>query len=124
VSRDEPRRLQFEADAISAFLDFRPVLDQLRYPLARQGSGGTPWGSTVRSSPRASDILPTPAEASVISRSTDTNLESLAGFRNRLVHDYFRLDRRRVHLFIRTRLDGFRLFAQDVARWLDSSPDS
>ena len=71
-----------------------------------------------------SDILPTLAEASIISRITATELESLAGFRNRLVHDYFRLDHRRVHLFIRTRLDGFRLFAQDVARWLDSSPDS
>jgi uncharacterized protein YutE (UPF0331/DUF86 family) len=69
-----------------------------------------------------SDILPTLADASVVSRTTEAALESLAGFRNRLVHDYFRLEHTRVHLFIRTRLDGFRLFARDVAQWLDSSP--
>lgn len=71
---------------------------------------------------RYSDILPTLADASVVSRATEAELESLAGFRNRLVHDYFRLERTRVHLFIRTRLDGFRHFAADVARRLDSSP--
>lgn len=38
------------------------------------------------------------------------------GSAERFLHDYFRLERTRVHLFIRTRLDGSRHFAADVAR--------
>jgi uncharacterized protein YutE (UPF0331/DUF86 family) len=66
------------------------------------------------------EILPTLAAGGVLSPTTEAALDNLAGFRNRLVHDYFRLDHVRIHAFIRTRLDGFRLFARDVAQWLDT----
>jgi len=37
------------------------------------------------------------------------------GSLNLLVHEYARLDRRRVHEFLDTRLDDLRAFAADVA---------
>jgi uncharacterized protein YutE (UPF0331/DUF86 family) len=68
------------------------------------------------------DILPTLAKASVITRETEGELTSLAGFRNLLVHDYTRVDRVRVHTFLNTRLGGFRRFAADIATFLASQP--
>jgi uncharacterized protein YutE (UPF0331/DUF86 family) len=62
------------------------------------------------------DILPTLAAAAIITRETARELTSLAGFRNLLVHDYTRVDRARVHVFLNTRLDGLRHFAADIAR--------
>ena len=68
------------------------------------------------------DILPTLADASIITRETEGELTSLAGFRNLLVHDYTRVDRARVHAFLNTRLDGFRRFAADIAIFVASQP--
>jgi uncharacterized protein YutE (UPF0331/DUF86 family) len=64
------------------------------------------------------DIVPARADASIIRLETAARLESLAGFRNLLVHEYARLDRRRVHEFLNTRLDDLRAFAADVAGYL------
>lgn len=64
------------------------------------------------------DILPSLAEAGLITRQTLDDLGHLAGFRNVLVHDYVRLDRSRVHAFLTTRLDGLRRFAAEIARLL------
>jgi hypothetical protein len=38
---------------------------------------------------------------------------------NRLVHDYIRLDRTRVHAFLATRLGGLRRFAAEIGRALE-----
>jgi uncharacterized protein YutE (UPF0331/DUF86 family) len=51
-------------------------------------------------------------------------LESIAGFRNILVHDYLRLDRELVHQFLRTRLDALRRFAADIADFLSRTEGS
>lgn len=69
---------------------------------------------------RYGDILPTLAAASIIQAGTAQELANMAGFRNLLVHDYTRVDRRRVHEFLRSRLDGFRRFAADIATYLDT----
>lgn len=61
------------------------------------------------------DILPTLAQAGVISRETQAELTNMAGFRNLLVHDYARLDRARVHGFLSARLAGLRRFAAEIA---------
>lgn len=68
------------------------------------------------------DVLPTLADASVITRETAKDLTSLAGFRNLLVHDYSRVDRARVHAFLNTRLNGFRRFAVDIAEFAARQP--
>ena len=60
------------------------------------------------------EILPTLAQAGVISQGTLDELANLAGFRNLLVHEYVRLDRSRVHAFLTTHLTGLRRFAADI----------
>jgi uncharacterized protein YutE (UPF0331/DUF86 family) len=64
------------------------------------------------------DILPTLVEAGIVTAETARELASIAGFRNLLVHDYTRIDRARVHAFLTSRLDGFRRFAADIARYM------
>ena len=64
------------------------------------------------------DILPTLAEAGIVTDETARELPNIAGFRNLLVHDYARIDRARVHVFLNSRLNGFRDFAADIARYL------
>jgi uncharacterized protein YutE (UPF0331/DUF86 family) len=56
----------------------------------------------------------------VISEETDAQLESLAGFRNVLVHQYAHVDLRRVHSAL-GRLDDFDAFVADVETWLGSA---
>ena len=64
------------------------------------------------------DIPPALAQAGVIRRETAGNLSSLAGFRNVLVHDYLNLDHERVHVFLNSRLDSIRSFAEDIEEFL------
>jgi uncharacterized protein YutE (UPF0331/DUF86 family) len=55
----------------------------------------------------------------VLTAATATRLESLAGFRNILVHDYAEVDLQKVHACLQ-RLDDFEAFVGDVERWLES----
>ena len=56
----------------------------------------------------------------VLSAATARRLESLAGFRNVLVHDYAKVDLRRLHSALE-RLDDFEAFVADVDAWLSST---
>jgi uncharacterized protein YutE (UPF0331/DUF86 family) len=56
----------------------------------------------------------------VLSAATARRLESLAGFRNVLVHDYAEVDLRRLHSAL-ARLDDFDAFTADVDTWLCST---
>jgi uncharacterized protein YutE (UPF0331/DUF86 family) len=62
--------------------------------------------------------VPTLAEAGIVTAETARELANIAGFRNLLVHDYARVDRARVYVFLNARLDGFRHFAADIARYM------
>ena len=53
----------------------------------------------------------------VLSDTTVTRLDGLAGFRNVLVHEYADVDLRRVHAGL-DRLDDFDAFLADVDAWL------
>lgn len=53
----------------------------------------------------------------VLTATTAARLDSLAGFRNILVHDYAGVDLRRVQAGLE-RLDDFEAFVGDVERWL------
>ena len=53
----------------------------------------------------------------VLSDTTVTRLDGLAGFRNVLVHEYADVDLRRVHAGL-DRLDDFDAFVADVDGWL------
>jgi uncharacterized protein YutE (UPF0331/DUF86 family) len=73
---------------------------------------------------RYADIVPTLRSRGVISVETSNALMDLAGFRNLLVHDYGRVDHRRIHGFLRTRLGGFTRFAAEVAVFVQGSSES
>ncbi len=63
------------------------------------------------------DIPTRLASRGVISVATAVRLESLAGFRNVLVHDYATVDTRRVHAGL-GRLDDFDASVADVESWV------
>jgi uncharacterized protein YutE (UPF0331/DUF86 family) len=66
------------------------------------------------------DIPPRLGARGVLSSATAARLESLAGFRNVLVHVYATVDVRRVHAGL-GRLDDFDAFVGDVESWLTRS---
>lgn len=51
-------------------------------------------------------------------------LQSMARFRNLLVHLYWKVDNRRVHRVLRENLDDLRLFREVVARWVQLEDSS
>ncbi len=59
----------------------------------------------------------------LLKRKTMNRLESLAGFRNVLVHDYAEIDLRRVHASL-DRLEDFDAFVSDVEEWLEQQISS
>lgn len=59
---------------------------------------------------------------STVSAGVAERLTGLAGFRNVLVHDYARLDLRRVHAGLE-RLGDLEAFVADVERWLEGEAD-
>ena len=63
------------------------------------------------------EIPPRLVARGVLTSSTAKRLESLAGFRNVLVHDYAKVDVRRVHAGL-ARLEDFEAFVADVETWL------
>ena len=63
------------------------------------------------------EIPPRLLARGVISLETAKRLESLAGFRNVLVHEYADIDLRRLHTGLR-RLDDLEAFVADVESWL------
>jgi uncharacterized protein YutE (UPF0331/DUF86 family) len=73
---------------------------------------------------RYAEILPALFRAGVIQEQTASRLDSLAGFRNILVHDYVRLDRKLVYEFLRTKLHNLRGFGRDVAQFLTAHAGS
>ena len=70
---------------------------------------------------RYADILPALRSHGIVSDATARSLTDLAGFRNLLVHDYGRVDQRRVHQFLETRLGDFTRFAAEVADFLSDA---
>ncbi len=69
------------------------------------------------------DIPKRLAARGVLKRKTMNRLESLAGFRNVLVHDYAEIDLRRVHASL-DRLEDFDAFVSDVEEWLEQQISS
>lgn len=66
------------------------------------------------------EIAPRLAARGVLSTATAARLESLAGFRNVLVHDYATIDVHRLHAGL-GRLDDLEAFVADVEQWLSKS---
>lgn len=54
----------------------------------------------------------------IISENLATSLEGIAGFRNILVHEYGKIDRRRVYQYLLEKLELFKVFKKEVINWL------
>jgi len=65
------------------------------------------------------DVIARLTEHGVITAELGDRLHGLGGFRNLLVHAYLDIDSRRVYEFVRTRLDDFTDFAEQIEGWLD-----
>jgi uncharacterized protein YutE (UPF0331/DUF86 family) len=58
-------------------------------------------------------------EKNVISTNIAKCFTRMGGFRNILVHEYMEIDRQKVYERIQNGLDDFKLFAQEILKWLD-----
>lgn len=54
----------------------------------------------------------------IISENLASSLEGIAGFRNILVHEYGKIDRRRVYQYLLEKLELFKVFKKEVLNWL------
>ncbi|MGQ9555370.1 MAG: type VII toxin-antitoxin system HepT family RNase toxin [Anaerolineae bacterium] len=66
------------------------------------------------------DVFVVLGEEGLLSREMVPRLTQMASFRNRLVHEYARLDDSRVHSILQTRLDDFDAFARAIAIYLST----
>ncbi len=64
------------------------------------------------------DVLPALCRRAVITAELEQRLRGLAGFRNLLVHDYARVEPRRVHELMADRLGDLLDFADALDSWL------
>lgn len=54
----------------------------------------------------------------IISENLASSLEGIAGFRNILVHEYGKIDRRRVYQYLLEKLELFKAFKKEILNWL------
>ncbi|MEK7557933.1 MAG: DUF86 domain-containing protein [Patescibacteria group bacterium] len=54
----------------------------------------------------------------VLSENLASRLEGLVGFRNILVHEYGKIDRKRVYEFLVERTEDFQVFKKEILSWL------
>ena len=67
------------------------------------------------------DLFGKLAAADIVSPDMRNTLREMKGFRNILVHEYAKIDDRLVYEAIRTRMDDFRAFADEIRAYLRSS---
>jgi uncharacterized protein YutE (UPF0331/DUF86 family) len=61
-------------------------------------------------------------EVGALDREFADELRNMAKFRNRLVHLYWEVDDRQVYGILQNRLDDFKRFLNDIARFLEWQP--
>lgn len=60
----------------------------------------------------------------IISENLASSLEGIAGFRNILVHEYGKIDRRRVYQYLLEKLELFKVFKKEILNWLEKKNKS
>lgn len=54
----------------------------------------------------------------IISENLASRLDGIVGFRNILVHEYGKIDRKKVYQYLMERLEDFEIFKKETLRWL------
>lgn len=58
--------------------------------------------------------------AGIISENLAEKLGDISGFRNILVHEYGKIDRKKVYKYLTERIDDFQIFKKEIMKWLKS----
>ncbi len=66
------------------------------------------------------EIISIVYNAGIISENLATKLEGIPGFRNILVHEYGKIDRKRVYRYLMERTNDFQTFKKEILNWLKS----
>lgn len=56
----------------------------------------------------------------ILSEDLASRLEGIVGFRNILVHEYGKIDRKRVYQFLMEKIEDFQNFKKEILSWLKS----
>lgn len=54
----------------------------------------------------------------IISENLASRLDGIVGFRNILVHEYGKIDRKKVYQYLQERLEDFKIFKREILKWL------
>lgn len=54
----------------------------------------------------------------IISGKLAKKLEGIVGFRNILVHEYGKIDRKRVYQYLKKEIEDFKVFKKEILNWL------
>ncbi len=54
----------------------------------------------------------------IISKKVVKELDGIVGFRNILVHEYGKIDRKKVYLYLQEQVDSLRLFRREILTYL------
>lgn len=64
------------------------------------------------------EVISVVYNAGIISEDLTSKLEGIPGFRNILVHEYGKIDRKRVYKYLREKIDDFEIFKKQILKWL------
>jgi len=56
----------------------------------------------------------------IISEDLASRLDGIVGFRNILVHEYGKIDRKRVYQYLMEKTNDFQIFKKEILKWLKS----
>ncbi len=73
-----------------------------------------------------SQIIEILAQQDIIPQEFSQNIRGMAGYRNRLVHEYAKISPEEIHKIIQERLDDFALFSTFIIKYIETErrPDS
>lgn len=54
----------------------------------------------------------------ILSEDLASRLDGTVGLRNILVHEYGKIDRKRVYKFLKEKIENFQIFKKEVLAWL------
>lgn len=64
------------------------------------------------------EIVSVVYNAKIISENLSSKLEGISGFRNILVHEYGKIDRKKVYQYFSQKLGDFKIFKKEILSWL------
>ncbi len=64
------------------------------------------------------EVVPILFNKKIISENLALRLERIVGFRNILVHEYGKINRKRVYYYLLEKMEDFEVFKKEILSWL------